>query len=106
MTDLLPVATATSTGYWTGVPSAVTKQLQDSFTFSVDITGAPSAVSVTIEYSVGNSAALDLVTHAFTAGELTATVAGFSIVGKNASRIRYNITITGGTSPTATVRLV
>lgn len=106
MRELTPVATATSTGDWYSVPDPISKARQETFTFTVDITGAPSAVSIDIEGAIGDSTAFVMATHAMTGGELTATVAGFHIAGKPVDKLRYNITITGGTNPTATVRVI
>lgn len=106
MSTLTPVATATSTGDWFATDALTRKSKEENYSFAVDITGAPTAVSVDIEGNVGGSAAFTLATHAFSAGELTAGVAGFHISGKPVSALRYNITITGGTNPTATVRFI
>lgn len=106
MAQLLPVATATSTGDWFPIQRTNSEAKDETYSVTVDITGTPTAVSVDIEGNVGGSAGFNLATHAFTAGELTATVAGFHISGKPVSALRYNITITGGTSPTATVRFI
>ena len=106
MAILTPVATTTSTGDWLAVADTINDPTKEYYTFSIDITGAPSAVSVDIEGSIAGSGAFTLATHAMTAGELTATTAGFHITGKPVSMLRYNITITGGTSPTATIRVI
>ena len=96
---MLDAATATGAGSAIGF-----KQMQENVTFQVDITGAPTAVTVDIEGSVDGTPAAQLAQHAMTAGELTATTAIFHISGKPVGNVQANVTaLTGGTSPTVTV---
>lgn len=74
-------------------------------TVQVTITGAPTAVTVDLEGSIDGVTFFSLATHAFTAGELTATKAMFHVIDKPVSYVRSNLTVlTAGTSPTVTVK--
>lgn len=71
----------------------------------VTITGAPSAVSVALLGSLDNSTFVLITTHAFDAGELTATKAMFFDVDKPMPYIKADLTVlTGGSTPTVTVK--
>ena len=77
----------------------------ESHTVQATITGAPTAVTVDLEGSVDGSTWVALDTHAFSAGELTATKAMWHIVNKVVKHVRANLTtLTGGTSPTVTAK--
>ena len=89
----------------TGAGGAHSQQrlISDS-SYTVNITGAPSAVTVDIEGSFDGETFFQIAQHAMTAGELTATKAMFHIAGKPVMFIRVNLTtLTAGTSPTVTV---
>ncbi|MBL4700516.1 MAG: hypothetical protein JKX85_04585 [Phycisphaeraceae bacterium] len=76
-------------------------------TLQVTITGAPSAVSVALLGSLDNSTFVLITTHAFDAGELTATKAMFFDVDKPMPYIKADLTVlTAGTAPTVTVKYV
>ena len=73
----------------------------------VTITGAPSAVTVTLFGSLDNLTFVSLGVHAFSAGELTATKAMFFDVDKPVPYIKAELTtLTAGTAPTVTVKYV
>lgn len=73
-------------------------------TYQATITGTPTAVTVVIEGSLDGTNYTAINTHAFTAGELTATFAMFSVIDNPVSYIRANVTVlTGGTAPTVSV---
>lgn len=89
----------------TGEGGALSQQrlISDS-SYTIGITGAPSAVTVDIEGSFDGETFFQIAQHVMTAGELTATKAMFHIAGKPVMFIRANLTtLTGGTSPTVTV---
>ena len=72
--------------------------------FQVNITGAPTAVTVAVLGSLDKDAPLTtLATHAFTAGELTAENAFFQLADTPLARVKLEVTVlTGGTAPTVT----
>ena len=73
-------------------------------TYQVNITGAPTAVTISIEGSLDGVLWTELSEKIFSAGELTATTAMFQIVDKPVTYLRANLTVlTGGTAPTVTV---
>lgn len=77
----------------------------ESHTMQATITGAPTAVTVDLQGSVDGDVWFQLDTHAFSAGELTATGAMWHIVNKVVKYVRANLaTLTAGTSPTVTVK--
>lgn len=76
-------------------------------TLQVTITGAPTAVSVALLGSLDKSTYVLIATHAFAAGELTATKAMFFDIDKPMPYIKADLTVlTGGTAPTVTVKYV
>lgn len=76
-------------------------------TIQMNITGAPTAVTVDLEGSLDGVKWHQLATHPFSAAELTAESAMFHVTNKPISRIRANLTtLTGGTSPTVTAMAV
>lgn len=102
MSAITSLDAATSTG------ASSIKQLPflvNNHTIQVDITGGPSAVTVTLEGSLdGAEPFFTLGTKAFSAGELTATAAMLHVVDKPVNYVRTNLTVlTGGSSPTITV---
>ena len=98
------LAAVTSTG--AGTKQTITKGREEavtSHTLQVDITGAPTAVSVSLEGSVDGTTFSDMGTHEFTADELTATTALFHVVNRAVPVVRANLTVlTGGATPTVT----
>ena len=92
---------ATATGASNDMP--VRKIIKDHTVYA-SITGAPTAVTVDLEGSLDGTNWVQLATHPFTAGELTATQAMFHVIDKPVRFVRVNLTaLTGGTSPTVTV---
>ena len=86
-------------------PSAVfANGLSNAHSVQVNITGAPTAVTVIVDGSLDQGANWDTIaTLAFTAGELAAGLATLSIGGKPRDAIRHDLTVlTGGSSPTVT----
>lgn len=88
----------------TGPSTTYANGLSDAQSAQFNITGGPTAVTVTIEGSLDQGVTWDAIaTHAFTAGELSAGVASISIADKPRDLIRHNLTVlTGGTAPTVT----
>lgn len=77
----------------------------EAHTVQAAITGAPTAVTVDLEGSLDGTTWFQLDTHAFSAGELTATGAMWHVVNKVIKYVRANLaTLTAGTSPTVTVK--
>lgn len=75
-------------------------------TMIVEITGAPTAVTVGLHgaYSVDGATVL-AQEHILTAGELTAGIAMFHVIDKPMDFVAGElITLTGGTAPTVTMR--
>jgi hypothetical protein len=70
----------------------------------VNITGAPTAVTVALEGNITGTIFGTMVSHALSAAELIATQANFIITEMPANQIRGKlITLTGGTNPTVTM---
>ena len=74
----------------------------------IEITGAPTAVTVDIEGGIAQKGdttkVIQLAQHVMSAGELTAGFAMFFILDKPVSWINYNvINLVGGVSPTVKV---
>ena len=98
------LAAATSTG---ASPSISHSTPVGSHVLQVTITGAPTAVSVALLGSLDNTTFVTISTHVLSAGELTATKAMFFDVDKPLPYIKVDLTVlTGGTSPTVTVKYV
>lgn len=73
-------------------------------TVQVNITGAPTAVTVTLEGSLDGVNFRTIATHALSAGDLTATTGMFFDIDKPVLFVKVNLTVfTGGTAPTVTV---
>ena len=94
----------------TGAEAAkVVKQAYKSWGCDVEITGAPTAVTVRVEgnhgttiFDPGGMAELTM-----NAGQLAAGIATFEIVEHTVKKIRGNlITLTGGTTPTVTLSCI
>ena len=74
-------------------------------TVQVDITGSPTAVTVDLEGSLDNNTYFQLASHSMTSAELTASAAMFHVETKRVEFVKTNVTtLTGGSSPTVTVR--
>jgi len=72
-------------------------------TVQVEITGAPTSVTVDLEGSLTNGIFVSLASYVLTAGDLTAAAAIFHVVDKPVRYIRLNLTnLTGGAAPTVT----
>lgn len=101
MSGLVLLAAVTSTG------ASLAKEfsrLVDKHALQVTITGAPTAVTVTLEGSLDGTTFVTIGTHAFSAGELTATKAMFFDIDKPLLHVKANLTVlTAGTAPTVTV---
>ena len=70
----------------------------------VDITGAPTAVTVTLEGSLDGATFRTIATHALSAGDLTATTGLFFDIDMPVLFVKVNLTVlTAGTAPTVTV---
>jgi len=79
-------------------------RLVNNHVMQVTITGAPSAVKVSLEGSLDNTTFVQITEHTFSAAELTATKAMFFDVDKPLLSVKANLTtLTGGTAPTVTV---
>lgn len=101
---LLDAATATGAG-----DSIVMHRKPSRHTIQATMGGTvvATAVTVDIEGSVDNITFFQLVSHAFSAGEITAEAAMFHMVDMPIKYIRANLaTLTGGTAPTVTVKHV
>lgn len=95
---LLNGVTATGVG-----SSIICGQGISEHTVQATITGAPTAVTVALDGSLDDSTWIELDSHPFSAGELTAGKAMWHVVNKVVKHIRLNLTaLTGGTSPTVT----
>ena len=78
--------------------------LINNHTIQADITGAPTAVTVTIEGSLDGVTFDTIGTLAFSAGQLTNTTGVGHAVDTPVNYVRVNLTVlTGGTAPTVTV---
>lgn len=94
-------ASTNTNGTGTGV---VPIDVFNNWTIQANITGAPTAVTVYIDGNVAGSTYTEMANHTFTAGELTATQAVFSISNMPTYQIRARWVITGGTAPTITIK--
>lgn len=96
------LAAATATGAGTAVSLRTGAQ---EHAVQANITGAPAAVTVALEASLDDGVTwVALVTHVFTAGELTATTSLFFVTGSPVMKVRANlVTLTAGAAPTVTV---
>jgi len=95
---LLDAATATGTG-----PAKHLPHLVNAHTIQVVATGSPTAVTIALEGSLNNISFAPLVSHAFTAAQITASIALVFVVNAPVTYIRANLTtLTGGTAPTIT----
>lgn len=98
VTTLLNAATSTGAGTAKNL-----SRLIDKHVIQVDITGAPSAVTVVLEGSLDGNDFGVVGTHAFTAGDLTNTTAIFFDSDSPLLYVRVNLTVlTSGTAPTVT----
>ena len=98
VTTLLNAVTSTGVG-----PAKEFKRLIDKHVVQVDITGAPSAVTVLLEGSIDGTTFGIVGTHVFTAADLTNTTAIFFDSDNILLHVRVNLTVlTGGTTPTVT----
>jgi hypothetical protein len=96
------LAAVTTTG--AGATIKMTEGVSEH-SYQVNITGAPTAVTVDLEGSLDGSTWFQLDQHAMSAGELTDTASLTHVTGKLAEYIRMNLTtLTGGASPTVTGR--
>ncbi len=103
---LLDAATATGAGTPIRQDSAPGKAIKD-YTVEVTVTGSPSAVTVDLEGSLMGVGYAQLAQHVFDAAEITAQFAIFHVASKSIVFIRGNlITLTGGSTPTVTMRFV
>ena len=74
-------------------------------TVQVNITGSPTAVTVDLEGSLDDNTYFTLASHSMTSSELTASAAMFHVETKRVHYIKTNVTtLTGGSSPTVTIR--
>jgi len=94
-----------STGAGPTYGGATGDERYDGFhAYQVNLTGAPTAVTIAIEGSLDGLIWHELVEHVFDSGELTATSALFTFADKPVTFIRANLTtLTAGTAPTVTV---
>tara|TARA_R110002096_G_C14661910_1_gene728343 strand:+ start:28025 stop:28384 length:360 start_codon:yes stop_codon:yes gene_type:complete len=101
MSGLVLLAAVTSTG------ASLAKEfsrLVDKHALQVTITGAPTAVTVTLEGSLDGTTFSTIGTHAMSAGELTATKALYFDIDMPVLYVKANLTVlTAGTAPTVTV---
>lgn len=80
------------------------RKITKGHTIQIDITGAPTAITVDLEGSLNNTTWAVLITSPMSAAELTAAVSLSHIEDKPVRYIRVNLTtLTGGSSPTVTV---
>jgi len=89
----------------TGASTAITmRKINEDHSIQINITGTPTAVTVTLEGSLDGVLFSTILTTAMSAGELTATTALAHIADKPLRFVRANLTVlTGGSSPTVTV---
>ena len=74
-------------------------------TVQVNLTGSPTAVTVDLEGSLDNNTYFTLASHVLNSSELSNSSAMFHVESKIVEYIKSNVTnLTGGTSPTVTVR--
>jgi len=97
---ILDAATATGAG-----SALKVSPFNTTHSYAATITGAPTAVTVVLEGSLDGTTWFTLGTHAFSAGELTATAAYVVVAAMPVESVRANLTVlTGGTTPTVTVK--
>lgn len=97
--SFISLSAATSTG----AGSELTSDVRPSATVQISITGAPSAVTVTLEGSIDGHNWDIVDTHIMSAGELTALGAIYGVADTPLKYRRLNLTtLTGGTAPTVT----
>ena len=97
------LSAATTTG--AGDSQWVRDTTVNNWTCDIDITGAPSAVTIRIEGNMGGDIfdPTGMATHVFTATQLSAGKATFGIVYSPVINIRAFVTVlAGGTIPTVT----
>jgi len=82
-----------------GVPNIVPSQHNVQVTFTT--TGGVTALTVALEGSIDKVNFVSLVSHAFTAGELTAKTALFTVSAIGVHQVRANITTLTETGTTA-----
>ena len=98
-TTLLSAVTSTGEG-----SAKDLKRLIDKHVMQIDITGAPSAVTVLLEGSLDGNDYGIIGTHAMTAADLTNTTAIVFDSDSPCLHVRANLSIlTAGTAPTVTV---
>ena len=99
-TTLLNAATST------GASSSLTHSTPvRNHALQVTITGAPTAVTVELLGSLDNTNFVTSATHVLSAGELTATKAMYFVIDKPLAYVKANLAVlTGGTTPTVTVK--
>lgn len=98
------LSSVTATG--AGTAQWVKDTTVNNWTCDVDITGAPTAVTVRIEGNTGGTVfdPTGMATHVLTAPQLAAAKATFGIVYSPVHNIRAYVTVlTGGTAPTVSV---
>lgn len=72
-------------------------------TVEIEVTGAPTAVTLSLEGSLTKNGFESLADHILTAEELTAGRAMFHVADKTVRAVRLNLLLlTGGTAPTIT----
>jgi len=75
-----------------------------NYTVQVNVTGAPTAIELTLEGSLDGRTYFSLQDYVFTAIDISAQAAMFHLVNKPVTHRRVNITtLTGGTAPTVSV---
>ena len=91
----------TATGIGDGLWSDVQIRDTDSISIDVAITGAPSAVTISIYRRIEKGPKAILISHGFSAAELSAGVAAIGIGGFMADQLMYSVDVlTAGTAPT------
>jgi hypothetical protein len=97
----LNAVTSTGAGTAFAMPSYGTGSPPTRFLWQVVTTGGPASISTTLQGSADNTNFYTIDTSTATAGEVRA------IVDKPAKYVRANLgTLTGGTSPTVTVKFI
>jgi YbbR domain-containing protein len=94
-------ASTNTNGTGTGV---IPIDVFNNWTIQANITGAPTAVTVYIDGNVDGTTYTEMANHTFSAGELTATQAVFSISNMPSYKIRARWAITNGTAATITIK--
>lgn len=98
---LLTDKTTTGAGSTVGIGEYIEK-----WTCQITITGGPSAVTVRIEGNLGGLLydPTGMAEHTFSAGQLAAGIANFTMPDRYTGNMRGNvITLTGGTTPAVSV---